>query len=119
MSLNITILGLVQMLLVIRWLFWFGHRDEDERLSNKRDFGIRWNPLALSLRQHGLILLLVPDYLDDFHCAGSESAAVYFSFRIWAVLGIVFSVTIISLFLYACVDPFYRADFEMFFEPCA
>lgn len=107
MSRNITILGLVQMLLVILGFFGLGIVMKMNGYPHE-DFGIRWNPLALSLRRHGLILLLVPVIWTVLTALAQNRRRFIFPFAIWAVLGIVFSITIISLFLYACVDPFYR-----------
>jgi len=106
MSRNITILGLIQMLLVILGFFGLGIVMKMNGYPNE-DFGIRWNSLALFLRRHGLILLLVPVIWTIF-AALSQSRRFIFTLAAWSVLGIVFAVAIISLFLYACVDPFYR-----------
>lgn len=107
MSRNITILGLVQLLLVILGFFGLGIVMKMNGYPHE-DFGIRWNPLALLLRRHGLILLLVPVCWTIFTAVAQSRRHFIFSLGVWAVLGIVFALTIISLFIYACVDPFYR-----------
>ena len=50
MSRNITILGLIQMLLVILGFFGLGIVMKMNGYPSE-DFGIRWNPLALLLRR--------------------------------------------------------------------
>ena len=102
MSRTITILGLVQMLLVILGFFGLGIVMKVNGYPSD-DLGIRWNPLALMLRQCGLILLLFP-------VVWTVVAALSQNRRrdVWAILGIVFSAMIIGLFLYACVNPYYR-----------
>ncbi len=107
MSRNITILGLIQVLLVILVFFGLGIVMKMHGYPHE-DFGIRWNPLALLLRRYGLILLLVPVTWVFFAGLAYNRRRFVFSFAVWGVLGIVFSITIISLFLYACVEPFYR-----------
>jgi hypothetical protein len=110
MSRNITILGLIQMLLVILGFFGLGIVMKMNGYPSE-DFGIRWNPLALLLRRHGLILLLVPVAWTIFAALSQSRRRFIFSLDVWAVLGIVFALAIISLFIYACVDPFYRPIF--------
>jgi hypothetical protein len=110
MSRTITILGLVQLLLVILGFFGLGIVMKVNGYPGE-DYGIRWNPLALLLRRHGLILLLVPVIWTIFAALSQSRRRFIFPLDVWAVLGIVFAFVIISLFIYACVDPFYRPIF--------
>lgn len=75
------------------------------------DLAIDWNPLALVLRRHGLILLLAPALCTVFTALSQNRSRFLFSLEIWLILGIVISVTIISLFLYACIYPYTRPFF--------
>ena len=108
MSRTITILGLVQMLLVILGFFGLGivmkmaGYDSDDT----DDFDNGSNSLALLLRRHGLILLLVPVVWTVLAALSQNRRRFIFTLDVWAILGIVFSLTIIGLFLYACVHPY-------------
>ena len=110
MSRTITILGLVQLLVVILGFFGLGIVMKMNGYPNE-DFGIRWNPLALFLRRHGLILLFVPVLWTIFAALSQNQRRFIVSQDVWSVLGIVFAFVIVSLFIYACVDPFYRPIF--------
>jgi len=110
MSRTITILGLVQLLLVILGFFGLGIVMKMNGYPSE-DYGIHWNPLALLLRRHGLILLWVPVIWTIFAALSQSRRHFIFSLDAWAVLGIVFAFVIVSLFIYACVDPFYRPIF--------
>jgi hypothetical protein len=107
MSRNITILGLVQMLLVILGFFGLGIVMKINGYPSE-DFGIRWNPLALLLRRHGLILLLMPVAWTICAALSQSRESFILSQDGWAALGIVLALIIVSLFIYACVTPFYR-----------
>src|ERR1035437_9855309 len=108
MSRTITILGLVQMLVVILGFFGLGivlkmcgyHSEHPE------EFGIRWNPDALMLRRHGLALLLVPIVWTVLAALSQNRRRFIFTLDVWAILGIVNSATILGVFLYACVYPY-------------
>jgi hypothetical protein len=106
MSRNIAILGLVQILLVVLGFFGLvivmklnGYPDEV--------VGIRWNSLALSLRRHGMFLLLLPA-IWTICTALSQNRRFLDTSDVWLVLGILFAMIIISLFFYACVNPYQR-----------
>jgi hypothetical protein len=107
MSRNIAILGLIQMLLVILGFFGLGIVMKIAGYPSE-DFGIHWNPLALFLRQHGLFLLVVPLFWTIFAATSQNQAKFIFSLDVWSVLGLVMTITIISIFLYACVFPYTR-----------
>jgi hypothetical protein len=110
MSRNITILGLMQLLLVILGFFGLGIVMKINGYPSE-DFGVCWNPLALLLRRHGLMLLLVPLIWTTFAALSQNRRRFIFSLDVWAVLGMVFALAIISVFIYACVNPFYRPIF--------
>ena len=110
MSRTITILGLVQMLGVILGFFGLGIvlKMAGYHSEHTEDFGIRWNPVALMLRRHGLILLFVPVVWTVLAAVSQNRRRFIFTLDVWAILGIVFSITILGLFLYACVYPYTR-----------
>jgi hypothetical protein len=104
---NITIFALAQTLFVVLGFFGLGIVMKMNGYPSE-DFGIRWNPLALFLRRHGMILLLVPLVWTICAAISQDGRRLILSFPGWAALGVVFSIAIISLFLYACANPFYR-----------
>jgi hypothetical protein len=111
MSRNITVLGLVQMLLVILGFFGLGIVMKMNGYPHE-EMGIRWNSLALWLRQHGLILLLVPVIWAAVTAVAQHRQRFLFPYGVWAALGIVFALATICVFLSACVDPFHRPLFN-------
>ena len=110
MSRTITILGIVQLLMVILGFFGLGivMKMNGYHSNQSDDFGIRWNPVALMLRRHGLVLLLVPVIWTVSAALSQNRRRFIFTLEAWAILGVVFAVTIISVFLYACTNPFTR-----------
>jgi len=110
MSRNIIILALIQLLLVVLGFFGLGIVLKVAGYPST-DFGIDWNPLALLLRRHGLFLLLVPAIWTVFTALSQNRRRFIFTLDIWLVLGIVLSITIIGVFLYACVYPYTRPLF--------
>jgi hypothetical protein len=113
MSRTITILGLVQLLLVILGFFGLGIvlKAAGYHSEHPEEYGTRWNPIAVMLRQHGLVLLLVPVVWTTMAAVSQNRRRFIFTLDVWAILGVVFSVTIIGLFLYACVYPYTRPMF--------
>src|ERR1022692_2371287 len=108
MSRTITILGLVQMLVVVLGFFGLGIVMKMNGYPHEEDYGIRWNPMALFLRRHGLMLLFVPVIWTICAALSQGRERFVYTLDVWAVLGIGFAAVIIGLFIYACVDPFYR-----------
>jgi hypothetical protein len=113
MSRTITILGLIQLLVVILGFFGLGIvlKMAGYHSEHTEDFGIRWNPVALMLRRHGLILLLVPVFWTVLAALSQNRRSFIFTLDVWAILGIVISVMILGLFLYACIYPYTRPIF--------
>jgi hypothetical protein len=62
-----------------------------------------WSPLALFLRRYGLLLLLVPA-LWTICASRSQSQRILFPLDVWLIVGVIFSVAIIVLFIYACAN---------------
>jgi hypothetical protein len=60
-----------------------------------------WSPLALFLRRHGLVLMLVPIVWTIFTSL-SQNRQIVFSQDVWLVIGVIITVAIIGLFVYAC-----------------
>jgi len=106
MSRNITILAMIQLLVVILGFFALAivlkaegfPRDPPFMASLSR---VVWSPFALFLRHYGLAFLLVP-VVWTVAASLSQGRRVIFSLDVWLVLGVVASVAIIVLFLYAC-----------------
>ena len=106
MSRNITILGLIQLLVVILGFFALGIVLKVEGYPQDPPFfaslsRVVWSPYALFLRHYGLAFLLVP-VIWTVIASLSQSRRIVFSFTGWFIIGIVLSVTIISIFIYAC-----------------
>jgi len=86
MARTITILGLVQVLLVILGFFGLGIVMKLNGYP-RHDYGIHWNPLALFLRRHGLILLLVPVLWTVFAALSQSRRCFVFTLDVWAIGG--------------------------------
>jgi hypothetical protein len=107
MSRNITILALIQLLVVILGFFALGIVLKAEGYPQDPPFmaslsRVVWSPLALFLRHYGLAFLFVPAVWTVVTSL-SQSRQIIFSFTVWLIIGIVLSVTIISIFIYACI----------------
>jgi hypothetical protein len=107
MSRTIAILGLVQLLLVILGFAGLGIVMKMNGYPSE-DFAIRWHTLALMLRRHGLILLLVPAIWTIFAALSQNRQRFIFTEEMWAMLGMVLALVITGLFIYAAANPFYR-----------
>ncbi len=106
MSRNIIKLALIQLLLVILGFFALGIVLKLEGYPHDPPFPASlaravWSPIALFLRRHGLILLFIPIVWTVF-ASLSQNRRIVFSFAVWLVIGIVLSIIIIGLFIYAC-----------------
>jgi len=106
MSRNITLLALIQLLLVILGFFALGIVLKIEGYPHDPPFPagigrVVWSPVALLLRNHGLVLLVVPA-IWTMIASLAQSRRIIFSFAVWLIIGIVLSIAIISLFIYAC-----------------
>lgn len=66
---------------------------------------VRWNPLAVALREHGMWLLLLPVLWVVFATMARRIDRGFFSDRSAYILGATLSCLIIGMFLYACVAP--------------
>jgi hypothetical protein len=98
------LLALVQTLLVVLGFFALGIV---LKASGYPDFpAVRWNPLAVVLREHGFWLLILPFLWVLFATAVQRLDRSFFTYRNAYVVGIVIAVGIILLFLYASVFPY-------------
>ena len=106
MSRNITILALSLLTLVTLGFFALGivlkiagyPMDPPFMASLGR---VVWNPIALLLRNYGLVLLFVPAVWATA-ASLSQSRPIVFSFSAWLIIGSALSIAIISHFIYAC-----------------
>jgi hypothetical protein len=109
MSRTTTILSLVQTLLVILGFFALG---AVLKMSGYPDqLGVRWNPLAVFLREHGAWLLLLPVLWVFFATLAQRVDRGFFSYRFACIIGLCIAGVIIALFLYAAVFPYTRPFF--------
>jgi hypothetical protein len=106
MSRTTTILALLQTLLVIVGFFALG---VVLKMSGYPDaIAVRWNPLALFLREHGAWLLLLPVLWVFFATSAQRIDRGFLSYHIACVVGLCIAGLTIVLFLYAAVFPFTR-----------
>jgi hypothetical protein len=106
MSRQTTVLGLIQLLLVVSGFFGLGIVMKIN--GYPESMGIRWISLALFLRLHGLFFLLIP--VLWVVCAGLSASREKFilSYIGWWAVGIVNSLLLALLFIYAMVFPYTR-----------
>jgi hypothetical protein len=72
-------------------------------------FAMRWNPLAVFLREYGPWLLLLPVLWTLFATAAERKDRGILSVKVAHLIGMLFAVVIIALYLYACAFPYTRA----------
>jgi hypothetical protein len=110
MSRTITILGLVQTLLIVIGFFGLGIVMKINGYPHD-GFGVSWSPIALFLRREGLCLLLIPAVWTIFATTSQNRQKLVFSTDGWCVFGIILSVLIVGVFLYANIFPYTRPIF--------
>ena len=71
-------------------------------------FGVRWNPLAVFLREHGIWLLAAPLFWTVFAVKARQLDRGIFSERVAFVSGVCLAGVITLTFLYAAVFPYTR-----------
>lgn len=69
---------------------------------------IKWSPIAVFLRSHGLWLLALPAFWVTYAVYSSRRDKGFFSERTSIVIGVLLSGAIILTFLYAAIFPFSR-----------
>ena len=106
MSRTTTILALSQTLLVIIGFFALG---AVLKMSGYPDaLAVRWNPLAVFLREHGFWLLLLPVLWVSFATSAQHLDRGFLSYRIACFVGVGVALATIALFLVATVFPYSR-----------
>jgi len=109
MSRTTTILALLQTLLVIVGFFALG---TVLRMTGYPDaLAVRWNPLAVVLREHGVWLLLLPVLWVLFATSAQRVDRGFFSYRVACTIGFCIAGGIIAVFLNAAVFPYTRPFF--------
>jgi hypothetical protein len=106
MSRSITIVGLIQLTLVLLGFFALGIILRVEGYPHDPPFmaslgRVVWSPTALFLRNHGLLLLFVPAVWTTV-ASLSQNRRVFFSLAVWLIIGVALSGAITTLFIYAC-----------------
>jgi hypothetical protein len=106
MSRTVTIISLAQALVaLICFLVLLG----TFKLYGYPDtFAVRWNPLAVFLREHGAWFLLLPVFWVGYACHAQRVDAGWLSFRIAIVVGIIVICITLGLFLYSIEHPYTR-----------
>ena len=109
MSRTITILALLQTLLVIVGFFALG---AVLKMSGYPDaLAVRWNPLALFLREHGAWLLVLPALWVFYATSAQRIDRGFLSHHFACIVGLCIAGITILLFLYAAVFPYTRPLF--------
>ena len=109
MSRTTTFLALLQTVLVILGFIVLG---AVLKISGYPDtLAVRWNPLTVFLREHGVWLLLLPVLWVAFATAAQRLDRGFMSYRIACVVGLCIAAITIVLFLYAAVFPYTRPFF--------
>jgi hypothetical protein len=110
MSRTTTILGLLQLVLLIVGftalgivLKFCGYPGED--------LGVRWNRLAVLLREHGGWLVLLPVLWLCHAITAQRLDRGVFSYRLTCIIGFCIIAVIIALFFYAAIFPYTRPTF--------
>ncbi|RYD67125.1 MAG: hypothetical protein EOP84_30750 [Verrucomicrobiaceae bacterium] len=75
------------------------------------ELGVRWNPLAVFLREYGVWLLLVPLFWTVFSLRAREVNRGIFSEPYAIISGIALAVGTSLFFLYAAIFPYTRPVF--------
>ena len=106
MSRTTAIVALLQTLLVIIGFFALG---AVLKMPGYRDaVAVRWNPLAVFLREHGGWLLLVPVLWVFLATSAQRVDRGVLSYRVACVVGLSIAGITVALFLYAAVFPYTR-----------
>jgi uncharacterized membrane protein len=101
-----TFLALVQTLLII--VGFFALAAVLKISGYPHEAAVRWNPLAVLLREHGMWLLLLPVLWVIFATIAERLDRGAFSDHVALALGIGLALVTIALFLCAAVFPFSR-----------
>lgn len=106
MSRTTTILALLQTLLIIIGYFALG---AVLKLNGYPDTSIvRWNPLAVFLREHGVWLMFLPVLWVLYATVAQHLDRGFFVCRDAYIAGLCIACLIITLFLSAAVAPYTR-----------
>lgn len=104
-----TILALLQTVVVIVGFISLG---AVLKISGYPDtLAVRWNPLAVFLREHEVWLLLLPVLWVAYATSAQRLDRAILSYRIACVVGLCIAAVTIVLFLYAAVFPYTRPFF--------
>ena len=109
MSRTTTILGLLQTILLVGGFLALGMVLKVSGYPDSTE--VRWNPLAVFLREHGGWLLLLPVLWVLYATTAQTRDHGFFSYRLACAIGLGLAVCTIAVFLYAAVYPFTRPFF--------
>jgi hypothetical protein len=109
MSRAIAILGAILTLVIVAGFVALG---VVLKLSGyPEQFGIRWNPTAIILREHGAWLLVLPFFWVVYAVAAERVDRGILNATVAGAIGSLLIVIVLSLFLYAALCPFTRRLF--------
>ena len=103
-----TILALVQTLVVVVGFIGLGVVLRGCGYPNGELMGVRWNPLAIFLREHLGFLLLIPVTWVFYASTAQHKDSGRLSYRIAFIIGLAIAACMLSAFLYASCHPFTR-----------
>jgi hypothetical protein len=69
---------------------------------------VRWNPLAVLLREHGVWLILLPVFWVCFAIGAERIDRGFFSQRVALAMAVCIAAVVTLLFVYAAVRPYTR-----------
>lgn len=111
MSRLITILTLLQTVVIVVGFFVLGVVLKISGYGSPHELGVRWNPLAVFLREYGLWLLVLPIAWVPFAIKAERMDSGFFSYRLACLIGLCMASLTIVAFLYAAVFPYSRPFF--------
>ncbi|HWL53014.1 MAG TPA: hypothetical protein VNQ90_11300 [Chthoniobacteraceae bacterium] len=108
MSRAITFLGIFQVVCLVIGHFALGMILKLHGYPNAYP-GAQWSPLALFLRTHGALLLVIPGLWTFFAVVLARRNRGLFSEKFAMLAGVAISIALILSFLYAAAFPYGRA----------
>ena len=103
-----TIVALVQMLAIVVGFFGLGVVLKGCGYPDATVMGVRWNPSAVFLREHLLLLFFLPVLWVFYAITAERKNCGWLTYRAAFVVGLCIAACILVAFLYAAQYPFTR-----------
>ncbi len=104
MSRATTILALLQTLVIVVGFLALGA--VLKMAGYPATIAVRWNPLAVFLREHGMAFLLLPVLWVFFATAAERVDRGFLSYRVAFIVGLCVACTFLMLFVHAILFPY-------------